>query len=86
MSKMMKSSLGMLAFSAMALSSGLGGNKRERQIAPEENNEEKKKKLAKAEIELNKAHGLTEFFYGKYSVWAINQKNADRKAKLKKYI
>jgi hypothetical protein len=30
--------------------------------------------------ELNKAKGLKRFLYGKNSLWAINQKNADRKA------
>ena len=28
----------------------------------------------------NRMKGLKEFYYGKNSVWAINQKNADKKA------
>ena len=30
--------------------------------------------------------GLTEFFYGANSIWALNQKNADRKARKKGYL
>jgi hypothetical protein len=45
-----------------------------------ETNEEKKQRLKDAEIERNKLNGLTEFFYGENSLWALNQKSADRKA------
>ena len=31
-------------------------------------------------------NGLTEFFYGKNSLWALNQKTADKKAIKKGYI
>jgi len=34
----------------------------------------------------NKSKGLKQFFYGGNSLWAINQKNADRKAKSLKWI
>lgn len=81
----MKSMLGMYALAAMAMSGDLG-NKRERYIEPKETDEEKKQRLAKAEIERNKANGLKEFFYGENSVWAINQKNADRKARSKHWL
>lgn len=30
--------------------------------------------------------GLKEFFYGENSVWALNKKNADRKARKKGYL
>ena len=30
--------------------------------------------------------GLKEFFYGENSVWALNKKNANRKAKSKGYL
>lgn len=30
--------------------------------------------------------GLTEFFYGENSLYALNQKNADRKARKKGYL
>ena len=85
MSKM-KSMLGMLALGAMAMSGGFGGNNRGRYIEPKETDEEKKQRLAKAEIERNKANGLKEFFYGENSVWAINQKNADKKARSKHWL
>lgn len=34
----------------------------------------------------NRKNGLTEFFYGDNSVWAINKKTADKKAAKKGYI
>lgn len=47
---------------------------------PEEKIERKpKKKLTEDEIAESK--GLKKFFYGKNYVWALNKKNADRKAK-----
>ncbi len=82
----MKSMLGMYVFAAMAMSSDLGGNSQKRYVEPKETDEEKKKRLAKAEIERNKAKGLKEFFYGENSVWAINQKNADKKARSKHWL
>lgn len=82
----MKSMLGMYALAAMAMSGDLGGNNKKRHIEPKETDEEKKQRLAKAEIERNKANGLKEFFYGENSVWAINQKNADKKARSKHYL
>lgn len=37
--------------------------------------------LLQAEIERYKSQGLTEFYYGENSLWALNQKSADKKAK-----
>lgn len=85
MSKM-KSMLGMYALAAMAMSGDLGGNNRERYIEPKETDEEKKQRLAKAEIERNKSNGLKEFFYGENSVWALNQKSADKKARKRHWL
>ena len=34
----------------------------------------------------NKSKGLKQFFYGGNNLWAINQKNADRKAKNLEWI
>ena len=82
----MKSMLGMYTLAAMAMSGDLGGNNRERYIDPKETDEEKKQRLAKAEIERNKANGLKEFFYGENSLWALNQKNADKKARSKHWL
>ena len=44
-------------------------------------------KKAQKEIERNKANGLKLFSYGeeKY-IWAINQENADRKARSKNWL
>lgn len=82
----MKSMLGVYALAAMAMSGDLGGNNRERYIEPKETDEEKKQRLAKAEIEMAKANGLKEFFYGENILYAINQKNADRKARSKHWL
>ena len=46
----------------------------------------RKQIIKKSLAELNKAKGLKEFFYGPDSVWAINQKNADIKAKRNNWI
>ena len=71
----------MLGIYAMAMSmGGLGGNSRKRYIEPKESEEKKKQRLANAEINRNKANGLKEFFYGEHSLWALNQKSADKKA------
>lgn len=55
-------------------------------ICLEDSEEEKNLRLAKAEAERNKANGLKEFFYGKNSLWALNQKSADKKAKKLGYL
>lgn len=51
-----------------------------------ESEEERKQRLDKAEIERNKANGLTQFFYGVNTLWALNQKSADKKAKRKNWV
>lgn len=84
MSKM-KSIIGMYALAAMAMSGDLG-NKRERYIEPEETEEERKARLAKAERERYKSQGLTEFFYGENSLWALNKKSADKKARKRNWL
>lgn len=45
---------------------------------------ESQKKAIK--IDQDKAHGLKEFSYGENKVWALNQKNADKKARKLNYI
>ena len=45
-------------------------------IEPPLSDEDKKKKQA----QINASKGLKEFFYPNGSVWAINQKTADKKA------
>lgn len=82
----MKSKLGMMSMLAAFAMMGTETPHRERDYEPKESDEEKKRRLAKAEIERNKANGLKEFFYGENSVYAINQKNADKKARSKHWL
>lgn len=51
-----------------------------------ESDEDKKQRFLKSEKNCNKSNWLKEFFYGDNSVWAINEKNALRKAKKLNYI
>jgi hypothetical protein len=51
-----------------------------------ESESEKKARLEKSKTESNKSKGLKEFIYGENSVWAINKKNADKKAKKNNWI
>lgn len=48
----------------------------------EERDEERKQ----AETERYKAQGLTEYYYGENSLWALNQKSADKKAKKRNWV
>ena len=76
----MKSKLGMMSmFAALAMMGTPHGMREYRE--PKESEEERKRRLAKAEIERYKAQGLSEFFYGENSLWALNQKSADKKAR-----
>lgn len=51
-----------------------------------ESEEERKERITKAEEENKRRQGLTKFFYGENSIWALNQKTADKKAKRKGWI
>lgn len=84
MSKM-KSMLGM---AAMMTALAYGGNSGTTPafIEPKETEEERKARFAKAKRERYKAQGLTEFFYGENSLWALNQKSADRKARQRHWL
>jgi hypothetical protein len=84
MSKMKASAL-MLGAMAMMVGGDQGFSRHNYQ-REEETPEERKKRLAKVEIIRNQAKGLKEFKYGSSSIWAINQKNADKKAKRNKWI
>jgi len=53
---------------------------------PFETEKEKEERLQNAEITIKKANGLKQYFYGENSVWAINQKNADKKARKNSWI
>ena len=68
-----------LAFTAMAMASDprLFTN-----ANASESEEYHNEKIKIFEIEKNKANGLKEFIYGNQSIWALNKKNADKKARL----
>jgi hypothetical protein len=75
-----QSTLMMLA-AAMAIS-----EQQPTRLPEKESPEERKKRLIEAEKNRFKAQGLTEFFYGENSLWALNQKSADKKARLRQWI
>lgn len=81
-----KSNLAMLTLGAMAMR--MGNNRRWGGVdtEPKETKEEREKRLKQAEIERYKRQGLTQFFYGENSLWALNQKSADRKAKKNNWL
>jgi len=83
----MKSKLGMMSiFAAMAMMGTETPYGDREYTKPKESEEERKRRKAKAEIEIYKSHGLTEFFYGENSLWALNQKSADKKARKRNWI
>lgn len=70
---------------AMAMAAGAGNPFHEQErivLSPAE----RKRRKEKAIKSINKNNGLTEFKYGDKSVWALNKKNADKKAKAKGYL
>lgn len=83
----MKGKLGMISMlAAMAAIGNERPNWAHDDEAIKETDEERKFRMENFRIENNKANGLKEFFYGENSVWAINQKNADRKARNNNWI
>lgn len=83
----MKSKLGMMSmFAALAMTGAETPQGMREYREPKETEEERERRLAKAEIERYKAQGLTEFFYGENSLWALNQKSADRKARQRNWL
>ncbi len=56
----------------------------------EESIEEKKYRIQKAEFKINESRGLKQFIYNylghDFIVWALNKKNADKKAKKNGWI
>jgi len=77
-----KSMFGMtLMMGAMLSASGDNNTRRNEAINRlGESVEERKNRLADAKIKQNIAKGLKEFHYPKASIWALNQKSADKKA------
>jgi len=83
MSKM-KAMIGMAAMMAAMAYGGTSGTTPA--YEPKETDEERKARFAKAEAESNKEKGLKEFFYNGKSLWALNQKSADKKAKKQGWV
>lgn len=82
-----KTKLGLISmFSSLALMGFDSPHGMRENRQPKETDEERKSRLAKAQIERYKAQGLTEFFYGDNSLWALNEKSADRKARKRNWI
>jgi len=84
MSKM-KSMIGMAAMMTALAYGGISGTTPDFK-EPKETDEERKARLAKTERKRYKAQGLTEFFYGENSLWALNQKSADIKARKRHWL
>jgi hypothetical protein len=82
----MKSKMGAMA--AMAIMSVINPDMKRELEEPKyvETEEEKKQRMALIKVEQQKANGLKEFTYGENSIWAINKKNADKKARKLNYI
>lgn len=68
------------------LASGAMQNQSPQYEPIKETSEERKKRLDEAERARYTAQGLTQFFYGVDYVWALNKKNADKKARKMGYI
>jgi hypothetical protein len=81
----MKKMLGIAAMMTSLVYGGTSGTNPDYH-KPKETEEERKARLAKAERDRYKSKGLTEFFYSKNSLWALNQKSADRKARQRHWI
>jgi len=76
----------MTIFAAMAMS-GDDSFLRNEDYKKNLTDEEKAELKSIAKRKRNKKRGLTEFNYGKNkTIWALNQKNADRKARKKGYL
>jgi nitrate reductase alpha subunit len=78
----------MIRMAAMMTALAYGGNSwtTPGYYEPKETEEERKVRFAKAERKRYKAQGLTEFFYGENSLWALNKKSADRKARRRHWL
>lgn len=77
----------LLALNMMAMSLATTKNRRPNYMyEPPESEMERKNRLDKAEINRYLKQGLKKFDYEKGSVYAINKKVADKKAKKKGYL
>lgn len=83
----MKSKLGMISmFAALAMMGTENTYGMREYQEPKESEKERKRRLAKSKIERYKSQGLTEFFYGEHSLWALNRKSADKKARKRHWL
>jgi len=78
----------MLAMYALAVAANnhQGSSKYSRLLETTETEQEKAARLERSKIKQMKQKGLTEFKYSGGSVWALNQKTADKKARKAKII
>lgn len=76
-----KQILGLIAMAAAMLGNNPLHNSSRSEFVESETKEQREKRMQKAQIQRNKKRGLKEFFYGNKSLWALNQKSADKKAK-----
>ena len=84
---MKKSKLGIFSmFAAMAMMGTETPHREHEYIKPKETDEQRKRRLAKAEIQRYQAKGLTQFIYGENSLWALNPKSANKKARQRKWL
>ena len=77
----------MLGLSMIAAAVADFGKDPKRNLQYVESNDEREARMKLAEERQNKANGLQQFHYGYGNiVWAINQKNADKKARKLNWI
>lgn len=73
-------------YALLAASMAMGENMNYTEHINQPTDKEIKESKDIAERKVKKRKGLTEFKYSGNSVWALNRKNADRKAKLKNLL
>lgn len=76
----------MMAASMAAMGEGGAAKERKTRKPTQEELEEFEKKKKEKEIERNEKRGLKRFYYGENFVWALNEKNANKKAKRKGFL
>jgi len=78
--------IGLIAMAMIGMGTSTPERKREVHDGPKETEEERKRRLAQREIKLAIGNGLKEFVYGENSLYALNQKNADKKARKRDWL
>jgi hypothetical protein len=83
----MKSMLGLsLMMASLSMANHNNSPRIRDEYLPKETEEQKRKKQKAIDKKINEAKGLKEFFYNSNSLWALNQKSADKKANKKGWI